>query len=265
MKKIVNLGAGVLVLSFVFLTGTLQPVQAQAVKVGDHVDVQMFSQWLPCTVKDTVLYSGKVGAYLVTCTVIASNGPQDFTVALADVRPRVATAEDKKVEAETAAALARQPKGNSIGAKYGTREPRPCGSRTAPAHGAPSAEQAKQYVICELEKGNGLTPLFLVTNVKVQVASVSHAANAVTTNITAADIDPREPVWDIRGSFTLYECFALSTLTASNDFARTHNCWVTDTPTAGGYCYKNTFGDWHCGMIGGAVETKHNVLPPEGY
>src|ERR1039458_8590584 len=115
MKKIVNLGVGVLVLSFVFLTGTLQPVQAQAVKVGDHVDVQMFGQWLPCAVKDTVLYSGKVGAYLVTCTVIASNGPQDFTVALADVRPRVATAEDKKVEAEIDAAPALHPNCTIIG------------------------------------------------------------------------------------------------------------------------------------------------------
>ncbi len=160
MKTIPNLSISVLVLSFMFLTGMAQPSQAASIKVGDHVDVQMFSQWLPCTVKDTVLYSGKVGAYLVTCTVIASNGPQDFTVALADVRPRVATAEDKKVEAETAAALERQPKGNSIGAKYGTREPRPCGSRTAPTHGSPSAEQAKHYVILRTGAREWANPAF---------------------------------------------------------------------------------------------------------
>jgi hypothetical protein len=236
----------------------------------------MYSQWLPATVKEPVYYNigpcgvpsptcSRVGAYIVTCTVIATNGPEEVTVALADIRARAATAGDKSSEAETAAALARQPKGNSIGAKYGTREPRTCADRTAPAHGAPSAAQATQYAICELEQGNGKNPLSLVTNMKVQVASVSHPPNLLTQEITAGNIAPGEPIWDIRGSFTSYRCFALSTLIASNDFARTHNCWVSEQPAATGYCWKNTFGEWRCGMLGGVVNWKPNVLPPAGY
>jgi len=252
-----------------------QTVQTQIFKAGDLVQVQLYNQWLSGTVKEPVYYAAgpcgapsptcsRVGAYIVTCTVIPANGPEEVTVALTDIRARAATAEDKKAADETAAALARQPKGNSIGAKYGTRDPRTCADRTAPVHGAPSAAQATQYVICELEQGNGQNPLSLVTNVKVQVAPISHPPNEITKEITAGNIDPREPIWDIRGSFTSYRCFALSTLIASNDFARTHNCWVSDQPAATGYCWKNTFGDWRCGMLGGVINWRPNMLPPTG-
>jgi hypothetical protein len=253
------------------------PQQARAFKVGDYVEGRFAGQWIPCQVKDLQLYGAggrcaplsatcsTVGAYIVTCVAIAPNGAEDFTMSLGDVRARAATPEDKRVAAETSAALARQPRGNSLGAKYGTREPRTCASRTVPAHGAPSAEQARQYVICELERGDGANPLSLVTNVKVQVASVSHEPNQFTKEITSARIDPREPIWDIRGSFTSYLCKSLGSLTASNDIARTHNCSVSDHPNAVGYCYKDTFGDWHCGMLGGATNERSNVLPPAGY
>jgi hypothetical protein len=282
-------------LSLLLLTGAAQSAHAQAgwsnplapppaaqaaptqiFKAGDLVEIQVFSQWLPGKVKEPVYYAvgpcgapsptcSRVGAYIVTSTVIATNGPEEVTVALTDIRARAATADDKKTDAETAAALARQPKGNSIGAKYGTREPRSCADRTAPAHGAPSATQATQYLICELEQGDGKDPLSLVTNVKVQVASVSHPPNLMTQELTTGNIAPGEPIWDIRGSFTTYRCFALSSLIASNDFARTHNCWVSDQPVATGYCWKNTFGEWRCGMIGGNINWKTNSLPPAGY
>ena len=256
-------------LTLLLLAG-VQLLQAEVFKPGDLVEAHLFDQWLPCKVfkvEENWLVPGAAGirGYTVTCVINPESGPVENLVAVADVRARQANADDKRVAAETAAALARQPKGNTVGAKYGTREPRACGSRTAPAHGAPSAEQARQYVICELERGDGERPLLLVTNVKVQVASVSHPPNMITREITAARIDPREPIWDIRGSFTSYQCTALASLIAQNDFARTHNCWVAEQPSATGYCYKDTFADWHCGMIGGAAKWKTNVLPPQGY
>ena len=254
------------------------PKAAQTFKVGDYVDAQFAGQWIPCQVKALQYYGAAgqcagpsptcstIGQYVVTCVAIRTNGSEDFGVAISDVRARTATAEDQRVAAETAAALARQPKGNSLGAKYGTREPRTCASRTAPSHGAPSAEQAKQYVICELERGDGANPISLVTNVKVQIASVSHEPNQFTKEITAARIDPREPIWDLRGSFNLYSCRALDSLIASNNIARTHNCSMSEQSNATGYCYKDTFGDWHCGLMGtNIVNERTNVLPPQGY
>jgi hypothetical protein len=253
-------------LTIVLLTGAVQSVRAQTFKAGDPVEAHLFDQWLPCTVVRPVVYGAAgVRAYTVTCTINATSGPQESDVALTGIRARAASAEDRSAAAETAAALARQPKGNTVGAKYGTRDPRTCGDRTAPAHGAPSAEQAKQYVICELEQGDGQRPLSLVTNLKVQVAGVPHPANQLVKELTAARMDPREPIWDIRGSFTIYRCDALASLIAQNAFARTHNCWVSDQPTATGYCYKDTFGDWHCGLIGSLINWRTNSLPPEGY
>ena len=249
---------------------------APAFKVGDYVEVQAFSQWLPGKISKLVLYGAggqcepfsatcsTVGAYIVTYVVNAASGPTENMAAVTDVRARAASTGDKAVEAETAAALARQPKGNTVGAKYGTRDPRTCASRTTPVKGAPSVAQATEYVVCELEQGDGARPLSLVANVKVQVASVSHPPNQAVKELTAATIDPREPVWDIRGSFTSYRCFALSTLSASNDFARTHNCWKIDQDAATGYCWKSTFGDWRCGLLGNKTDWQTNVLPPAG-
>jgi hypothetical protein len=253
-----------------FLAANLSSLRAQPFKTGDLVEVHMFDQWLPCKVFQVELNwlvpgSTAIRSYTVTCTVNASSGPHEFTAAVADVRARAATANDRSQDAETAAAAARQPKSNTVGAKYGARDPRTCASRTAPTHGAPSVAQATLYTICEMERGDGIHPLDLITGLKLQVAPVSHPANQVIREITASDLDPREPVWDIRGSYTAYRCFPLSSLTAGNAFARTHNCWVTEQPAATGYCYKNTFGDWHCGLLGHSTDTKPNMLPPAGF
>jgi hypothetical protein len=67
-----------------------------------------------------------------------------------------------------------------------------------------------------------------------------------------------------RGGGTIYRCFALATLTATNDFARTQSCWQIDQTTATGYCYKDTVGDWYCGLLGTKTEWQANVLPPAG-
>jgi hypothetical protein len=249
------------------------PPTNQNFKTGDAVDGQFGGTWYPCAVFKPIWYSPTgpcqaqsascsiIRAYIITCT--GASGPQESTVALTDIRARAATSEDKKVATETAAALARQPRGNSVGAKYGTRDPRTCPNRAAPAHGAPSAEQVRQYVICELEHGDGRYPMLLVTDVKVQIASVPRPQNQLINLNISADYDPREPVWDIRGSFTGYSCASLGSLIAGNDFAHTHNCDVSDYPSTAGYCYKNTFGDWHCNVSGAATNTRRYVLPPE--
>jgi hypothetical protein len=255
--------------TLLLFTGAVHSLTAETFKAGDHVDARLNGQWLPCTVFKPELNwlvpgSTALRGYTVTCVINAASGPQETLVGLTDIRARGATAEDKSADAETAAALARQPRGNSVGGKYGTRDPRTCANRNSPARGAPSSAQATQYVICEMEQGDGMHTLFLVSNVKVQVAPVSHPPNDFVKELKAADIDPRQPIWDIRGSFTSYHCQPLSSLIAGNDYARTHNCWVLEQPSATGYCYKNTFGDWRCGLLGNRTDWKTNALPPTG-
>ena len=244
----------VVLLTAVLLTALVQSVQAQPFKVGDYVDSQFGGKWIPCTVSRPLQGNG----YGVSC------GANDYRVAASpqNIRARAATAEDKRVEAETAAALARQPRpGNSLGAKYGTREPKTCAIRTAPPKGAPSADQARQYFICDAEHELS-SHLFLVANVKVQVAPASHPASR---SILGGDLDPTQPIWDISGSFTQYQCSQAAP--SDNAYSRTHNCSLNDMPTATGYCYKSTSGEWHCEMSDMAhltANTQPNQMPPAG-
>jgi len=75
----------------------------------------------------------------------------------------------------------------SSGAKYGSRDPKPC----PPANfgGAPSASQASQLFTCATEKDTGDT-LYLVGNVQVQVASSSRSFQS---GDSYNDLDPHKP------------------------------------------------------------------------
>jgi hypothetical protein len=238
--------------AFLLFTAMAQSLQAQTFKVGDYVDGQI-GAWIPCTVTQPLKNNG----YGISC------GATNYIVSPEHIRARAATAAEQKVNAETAAALAHLPRpSNSLGAKYGTREPATCPGRTAPLKGAPSADQATQYFICDAEHELS-SHLFLVTNVKVQVAPASHPASR---SILGGDLDPTQPIWDIHGSFMQYQCSQAATW--DNAFARTHNCSTNDMPTATGYCYKSTSGEWHCTMSDMAhltANTQQNQMPPAGY
>ena len=115
-------------------------VHAQTFNIGDYVDAKTGSLtagadgWERCKVSKPMVRT----QYGVDCGMVRAYVPASGMCAPA------ASAEDKRVEAETAAALARQPRpGPSLGAKYGTREPVTCANRTAPAKGAPSPEQVR--------------------------------------------------------------------------------------------------------------------------
>ena len=49
-----------------------------------------------------------------------------------------------------------------VGAKFGARDPLTCASTKEPSKGAPSPEQAKQYVRCHWEKVEAGNSLFLL-------------------------------------------------------------------------------------------------------
>ena len=127
------------------------------------------------------------------------------------------------------------------GAKYGSRDPKPC----PPANfsSAPSAAQAIQLFACATEKDTGDT-LFLVGNVQVQVAS---ASRPIQSGDSYNDIDPHKPVYPIRGSFTWYSCRKQFNIDASHTNVG-KNCSTLQQPHAQGICYKSTFGDWTCKM-----------------
>lgn len=144
----------------------------------------------------------------------------------------------------------------TLGAKYGTREPRTCADRTAPARGAITAAQALRYFICDAESEFG-PKLYLVENVQLQVGR-SRPFQMRTDAFT--DVDPSQPVYPIRGGFVRYQCGEPNKI--ENNFGK--NCSVYESPNASGICYKTTFEEWHCTMMDMSASSsgRHKVAPP---
>jgi len=142
------------------------------------------------------------------------------------------------------------------GATYDTRDPRTCAERTAPARGAIPAALAMQYFVCESEREFG-NSLYLIENLQLQVGAPRPFQMRTDA---ATDVDPSQPVYPIRGSFTLYQCKEPSKL-ANN---KGKNCSVYDKPKATGTCYKTSFGEWHCSMadLVSSSNVRHSVAPP---
>jgi hypothetical protein len=145
------------------------------------------------------------------------------------------------------------------GAQFGARDPAVCASRKAPAKGAPTVEQAKMYFTCGSELlvpqtfGGSGAQLYLVTEVKLEVASSSRPFNILTDPDSA--IDPAQPVYNIRGSYAQYQC-GTPGAGGGGSYPIGKNCTRRVFSNAGGRCYKDTFADWHCVLSTGGPPTE---------
>ncbi|MBK9657435.1 MAG: hypothetical protein IPO66_19145 [Rhodanobacteraceae bacterium] len=155
--------------------------------------------------------------------------------------------------------LAAAAQAESLGAKYGSREPTRCADTSDPASGAPSVEQASQYLKRTMEIEGGGPSLYLLEDLELQVAP---RGRAYDRQAPISDVDPTQPIFDIRGSYLLYQCSpAYSSASGSNLGA---NCYTYAHPKAAGVCWKTSFGDWGCSMSdrnhGGQTR---DVAPPQ--
>lgn len=152
-----------------------------------------------------------------------------------------------------------------VGAKYQSRDPHTCASRTAPASGPISAAQAKQYFICdaEIETRSSVdsSTLNLVTGVSVQVgAGRPFLMGSDDTGDNVADgIDPHFTVYPIRGSFTEWSCKPIA-----EAFPAGQNCSRQPMPHATGICFMSSFKEWHCHMQDLSQPAVDKVPPPKG-
>lgn len=143
-----------------------------------------------------------------------------------------------------------------VGALYGSVPAYACPSKTAPANGAISADIARQYFICETDSWSKGQPLFLVTNVRIEVgkplSNYQHMAE---------DADLNSPPYPIRGSFDEYMCAPLA---GSDGVALLpHNCTVSHHRQASGTCYRTGgFDEWSCHMQDPNAEQVANQPPP---
>jgi len=129
-----------------------------------------------------------------------------------------------------------------VGTRYGGRDPLKCKSTKEPTQGAPSAEQARAYMISgfEHEKGSGtLGELYLTEDVKVEVGK----GRPFEQEDGSGDADIHELVYPVRGSYTYYRCYPISSAHPEGQSSVKVEC-----PNAEGICYKTSFGDWKCSM-----------------
>jgi hypothetical protein len=71
-----------------------------------------------------------------------------------------------------------------------------------------------------------------------------------------AGIDLNAQVYPLRGSYTWYFC-----RTIGNGVPAGRSCVVNVVPTAQGWCWKTSFGDWSCKMQGAAPKMEAGGAP----
>ena len=223
-------------------------------KLGDVAQAKNYmGQWITVTI--AVLNELPSGVRLgYTAAPIQDVQPIFVNADPNEIRRYTPTPAELQIIRETAAAKASFTHGNTLGAKFGTREPATCPNRKGPINAA----TAKQYFTCDSEGELFRNTLFLVSNVTVEVGSARPFNYSLDSALQS--IDNRAEVYDIRGTYASYQCDPQTTL--MNDFGNTHNCSKFPSPTAQGRCWKNTFGDWHCTMAGSRNEQMNHVMPP---
>ena len=252
MRKLAARIASSAVLSIALLSTIPLAAQTAPFKLGDSVEVMYAGKWTP----------GVVTKGLESGTYVVNNG--NFVMYINEgpdnIRPRQMTSAQKLEADKSAQAFAQRPTGNGIGAQYGARNPVTCRTRTAP----PTAGTVKQYVLCHMEGIDIGNNLVLLTNVSVQMGQPR--AYAYQQDSGKIQIDNRAPVIDIRGGYKLYQCGKPNL--GGGAFTATHNCIAYDQPVATGSCYRDTFGDWDCSLVGNRPASSSlltDQMPPRGY
>ena len=149
--------------------------------------------------------------------------------------------------------------GQSLGAKYGSREPRTCTSKKDPAKGVLSAEQASRYLVCGIEGEINSNTLYLLENLKVEVGKGT-PIRQIAASQRPGTADPDGLVYQIRGSFRRYQCGILyrSGVLANEG----KNCSIYEEPKATGSCFRDSFGDWACNMMDLSGPLGNHDQPP---
>ena len=241
----------VFLFAFALLLCVSKPMQGQSApfKLGDSVEVMSAGQWV----------TGVVTKGLESGTYVVNHGSQIMYIneGPANIRAHQMTPAEKAAADQSAQSLASRPTGTGIGAQYGAREPATCKSRTAP----PAAATARQYLLCDMEGVDAFGNLLLLTDVTVQVAG-SRVFN-YNQDSGRSQIDVRALVYDIRGAFNEYQCG--KPVLGGGAYTATHNCNLYAQPQATGSCFRDTFGDWHCLMVGNRLASTNQVreqMPP---
>jgi hypothetical protein len=215
---------------------------------GEAVDYYTFGKWVPCTVSSALT----AGTYGVRCGSLDFRAKPDARELRLHIAPPPNLAPNFGVEtAPSRAAL-----DESVGARYGTRDPRHCNRR--PDHF--TSAEARDVFICDSEHEFGGI-LYLVSDVTLVISPPRSFNPAYDAH--KPGIDSTRPVFDIQATYNKFQCSALPA--SHMDNPNTRNCDEFHTTGAAGACFRNTAGEWHCVLVDATsvtVATAKSVSPP---
>lgn len=237
----------------VVLCGVLGPYassqQLPSFKADDAVDFYSYGKWSPCV----VVSPASTGGYKLRCGSLELQAKADPNELRAHITVPMGVLTAFGVESAPTPVTTEL----SVGARYGTRDPRGCDRR--PEHF--TAAEAKEVFTCDAEhEFNG--KLYLVSEVSLEVAG-PRPFNA-TVDTKKLNIDHAQLVVEILATYNNFQC---DQLPASHfDNPRNRNCTEFHAKTIPGACFKSTVGDWHCVIseptLGLMTATAKNVAPP---
>jgi len=223
--------------------------QLSAFKRGDAVDYYSYGKWSPCV----VISATTAGGYGLLCGTLEVQAKGDSQELRAHISLPMGVLPAFGVESAPTPVTTEL----SVGARYGTRDPRGCDRR--PEHF--TAAEAKEIFTCDAEhEFNG--KLYLVSEVSLEVAG-PRPFNAIV-DTKKLNIDHAQLVVEILATYNNFQC---DQLPASHfDNPRNRNCNEFHAKTIPGACFKSVSGDWHCVIsepaIGLMTATAKNVAPP---
>ena len=211
------------ILALCFLASLASAQQTAHFTPGDPVDFNNSGKWLSCTVSSAL----PTGAYDLRCGTLETKADP------AQLRAHNVAA---NVFAQTAAQPEPVLTAASLGARYGTREPRTCDRHKSSL----DRDDVKELFICDAEREFG-GHLFLVSNVAVDLVHPRNLSPGEMSGIP--NVDRTEPIYNLRANYDKYQC---TPIPRDRDYPNIRNCSEVKVSNASGGCYKSTSGDWHC-------------------
>ncbi|MGD0733168.1 MAG: hypothetical protein ABR956_18030 [Terracidiphilus sp.] len=137
--------------------------------------------------------------------------------------------------------------------QYQSRAPRTCAKVTSP----PTAAVAAVLIQCSME-ADTMFGVGLVQDVKPEVGKPRPFVYATDAEMPGIDLDAK--VYPLQGSYSAYMCKTITTQTPAG-----RNCNKMVYAEANGWCYKTSFGDWKCRMVGQGGQMLQGQPPPTSF
>ena len=144
------------------------------------------------------------------------------------------------------------------GAEWGARDPTPCAPLSQ--QDPPTVDQAIGLVRCTGEVAYAGGELTLMENVQLEIGAPVPFIDMYNRYVME-NADTVTDTLPLKGSYTWARCITRhdAGIYGNPDM----NCKEADVAAAEGLCWKTSFGDWRCRIIGSSGAIREPTAPPQ--